>query len=310
MYYENIEIKELRKKAISMLIDVKESLDKWGVIYWLDFGSLLGAVRDGQSIIWDGDFDLSTLDITVHNKNELWDELVNKGYEIDKLHTAIGPGNIKIRKKDWNIGNLSIDLHTYHINQKGDAEYQYGDKYIKNINIYLEQLLFIVDFSNKEKKSRKGYPNFSYLCRTLLKNGIRQEELERLPSFKMFMGKSNYSFDFKIEGLHKTIISSYKQKINKSDRIILNIIKNMPIKWRIFLSEKIRIFLNTQDKIPIHRVYFPINYFKKLDKIEFHNMKFNTPNNPNQYLERIYGEDWMIPKAIVSKSYLNKISYK
>ena len=57
-----VQIGELRQKSILMLND-KSILDNWGVNYWLDFGTLLGFVRDGKSMPWDGDYDLSTLDV-------------------------------------------------------------------------------------------------------------------------------------------------------------------------------------------------------------------------------------------------------
>ena len=46
------------KKAIEALRQVKEVLDNYDVEYWLDYGTLLGAVRDGKIIPWDNDIDL------------------------------------------------------------------------------------------------------------------------------------------------------------------------------------------------------------------------------------------------------------
>jgi phosphorylcholine metabolism protein LicD len=48
------------KVAIEALRQVKEVLDKPGIEYWLDTGTLLGAVRDEKFIPWDGDIDLGT----------------------------------------------------------------------------------------------------------------------------------------------------------------------------------------------------------------------------------------------------------
>ncbi len=51
MVEEIIEINQLRKKSIVMLSDIKESLDKHNVKYWLDFGTLLGRYeRDEQCL--------------------------------------------------------------------------------------------------------------------------------------------------------------------------------------------------------------------------------------------------------------------
>jgi hypothetical protein len=48
--------------------DVRETLEHSGIKFWLDYGSLLGAVRDGGMIKWDPDMDFGTVD-------ECWDDL-------------------------------------------------------------------------------------------------------------------------------------------------------------------------------------------------------------------------------------------
>lgn len=45
--------------AVKNLRAVKEVFDEFGIKFWLDFGTLLGAVRDGKIIEWDEDIDLS-----------------------------------------------------------------------------------------------------------------------------------------------------------------------------------------------------------------------------------------------------------
>ena len=41
-----------------MLADTNSVLQKLGIVYWLDCGTLLGAIRDNQLIAWDNDIDL------------------------------------------------------------------------------------------------------------------------------------------------------------------------------------------------------------------------------------------------------------
>jgi len=43
--------------------DVKRVLDQAGIEFWLDYGSLLGAVREGGKIEWDTDLDLSIVEV-------------------------------------------------------------------------------------------------------------------------------------------------------------------------------------------------------------------------------------------------------
>ena len=45
--------------AVNSLRPVKEIFDEFGIEFWLDYGTLLGAIRDGKIIEWDHDIDLS-----------------------------------------------------------------------------------------------------------------------------------------------------------------------------------------------------------------------------------------------------------
>lgn len=49
------------ERAIKDLKEIKEILDEVNVRYWLDCGTLLGAVRDGKIIEWDNYIDLGTM---------------------------------------------------------------------------------------------------------------------------------------------------------------------------------------------------------------------------------------------------------
>jgi len=65
--------------------ELKEILDKCGVKYWLDWGTLLGAVRDGKIIEWDHDIDLGTMD-------ESWEKITPVFPELEKkFHVQFEP---------------------------------------------------------------------------------------------------------------------------------------------------------------------------------------------------------------------------
>lgn len=44
-----------------LLKDVKDILDKAGIMFWIDCGTLLGAIRDNDFIEWDNDIDISIM---------------------------------------------------------------------------------------------------------------------------------------------------------------------------------------------------------------------------------------------------------
>lgn len=48
--------------ALELLDNVADVFDKFGVRYWLDFGTLLGIVREDRILPWDTDMDISVME--------------------------------------------------------------------------------------------------------------------------------------------------------------------------------------------------------------------------------------------------------
>ncbi len=53
------DIDSLRKTQLRLLDELDRISKKYNLTYWLDFGTLLGAVRNGKFIPWDDDIDIS-----------------------------------------------------------------------------------------------------------------------------------------------------------------------------------------------------------------------------------------------------------
>jgi hypothetical protein len=60
-----------------------ELLDRHRIVHWLDYGSLLGAVRDGHLIPWDKDADIGILSTDVPGLLSLAPEVERAGYRLD-----------------------------------------------------------------------------------------------------------------------------------------------------------------------------------------------------------------------------------
>ena len=74
IHQENID------SAIRMLKTVLSVLDDYGIKYYLDFGTLIGAVREKAFIPWDDDIDISLLNSKDFNKIPLVLETIKKDF--------------------------------------------------------------------------------------------------------------------------------------------------------------------------------------------------------------------------------------
>tara|TARA_Y100001970_G_scaffold168897_1_gene206533 strand:+ start:10440 stop:11381 length:942 start_codon:yes stop_codon:yes gene_type:complete len=304
-----INIFDLRQKSILMLKDISEILNKYNIVYWLDFGSLLGAVRNSKAIPWDGDFDLSTLESEkiVNNENLLAD-LIDKGYQVDITYS-----NIKIVKANWTFGRYTTDIHRYRINDKNEAEYEYGIKYKNKLISKLFQISNSIYSSIKiDKNFKRKYPTYGAICRSLILAGNNPDNLENKNNFNISLTNSNDIYDFKISSKEFEFkMDSEKRAGIKSRKRLETILSITPNLIKIISYKFIaKVILPIFKIYPQKRVFFPKYFFDELEVVEFNGLSFFSPSPKQKYLERIYGVNWFKPTVTKNKSYLDKISYE
>ena len=94
------------KKIVAILKELKTIFDKHEIPFWLDWGTLLGVVRDNKLV--DEDIDLATWDIYADKIKSISHELHAKGFE-----TEIKPISIIINKDCFYSG-----LGFYHLDEE------------------------------------------------------------------------------------------------------------------------------------------------------------------------------------------------
>ena len=100
-YYMN------EKSAVEALRYIKEVFDAHGIEYWLDYGTLLGAIRDGKFIPWDHDVDIGALDSEESKIKIVSKELCKKGLDLFFLELQGDMARILIEENLW------VDIYFY-----------------------------------------------------------------------------------------------------------------------------------------------------------------------------------------------------
>lgn len=107
-------------KAQEILKEIKQIMDKLGIIFFLRKGTCLGAVRDNALIPWDDDMDIGSVighnGLTEKSVDRVIESLKEHGYiiQVDRLDYAISVVSLKSSIRiDWMLHRI-IDGSTFH----------------------------------------------------------------------------------------------------------------------------------------------------------------------------------------------------
>jgi phosphorylcholine metabolism protein LicD len=99
----------VHKYGMEMLRYMKEAFAEIGEEFWLDYGTLLGAVREKDFIGHDKDLDIGCFDFDDKKKAELVRILEQKGVKLYKQYEMDG----KIYEQAFHLHGLHIDIFYY-----------------------------------------------------------------------------------------------------------------------------------------------------------------------------------------------------
>lgn len=93
------------------LLKFKKVMDKANIVFWLEYGTLLGAVRDGKIIEWDTDGDVGVWIDDIPRMKKLEKEFLAEGLRLDyqPSHPFV---NLKISDKET---IAVLDVYTFDI---------------------------------------------------------------------------------------------------------------------------------------------------------------------------------------------------
>ncbi len=156
------------KIALKMLKNITNILDKKGIKYWLEGGTLLGVIRENRLLPWDNDLDISITE-------EYYDDILKITSEIKKLGYVVrtrefesgespfkrgGTRMIKIRNKKLFFfrGEVVLDIF---IKYEKDGEYfwQVGQKK-KSVPKHFYSELISYKFDGKDYLVPQEYEDY------------------------------------------------------------------------------------------------------------------------------------------------------
>lgn len=113
--YKRRKLRDCQLKQISMLEEIDRICRKYSIDYWIDGGSLLGAVRHGGFIPWDDDIDIAMTQKDVQRFCKV---------AVDEL-----PENLVLQKTKKNVATYAVlklrDLNSFYIAKDDDLNQPY-----------------------------------------------------------------------------------------------------------------------------------------------------------------------------------------
>jgi phosphorylcholine metabolism protein LicD len=98
------------------LSKLKKLLEKNNIKYWIDYGTLLGIIREGALLKWETDFDIGIYDYDVVKVLSLKNEFEKMGYKIEYIP---GRDNVQLVSNDA----IMIDFSIYHLIEGKSVRY-------------------------------------------------------------------------------------------------------------------------------------------------------------------------------------------
>jgi len=138
---------------VKNLKDFKRIFDKYNIKFWLDWGTLLGAVREGRIIPWDEDIDLGVSSDDYKKIILTFPEFKKKGFLVNEI--PIPNTEFPCIKYSFTRWEVTIDVFSYYFQRDEvisfNTNFVPGHKFIKRYLWFLWRLLLAAEINTFSK---------------------------------------------------------------------------------------------------------------------------------------------------------------
>lgn len=253
-------LKNIQLLYIELLRFFDNICSKYEIDYWLEYGTLLGAVRHEGFILWDDDIDVAMVREDYEKLIEILPKEISK---FDYLKNECGL-------------TLSIENH---------------ENYFKDFKDF-HNIINNPDFPLKDR--------FSFLEFSIFKPYVKIDVFpkdyildEKLNYYSKNYLSTKYRFNKEIKSGKKNF---YEELVNKNNDLGL-------------VKYKTNYIVSSLDDLELEPPYiYKTDNIFPLKKIKFEGFYFKCPNNVDEHLKGIYGDNYMeIPHIIEHHSLLGFI---
>ena len=257
-YEKELSLEQMREVQISILSYLCDFCNRNGIKWWIEFGTLLGAVRHKGFIPWDDDIDVAML----RKDYEAFRKTFNDVSQADTggRYRLLDPESEKGYK--YSFGKI-IDSKT--------ILYEGTNERIKS-GVYID--VFVYDAA----------PNDKAKYNSMIK---RRDALGKVRALKLFdFGKNNVSVKSIIALLRKIILTPLPMSV------IINLMQKNAKKYKGERTGKIADFLWPYGNFGF---YLNDDFFDEQIELEFEGCFFPAPKNYDTWLRMTYGDYMKLP---------------